>query len=64
MGRRPLLLGSCVLTVLGLFAMAALLGTRNAPAAAAAAASEGPLETWALMLLMMTVEYAVGAAAG
>ena len=81
LGRRPLLICSCAVTTLGLFAMYGILGLHTSvhhdhgvgalnttqgvvathgrllgyhgPAAAA--------ETWVLLILMMTVEYAVGA---
>ena len=53
-GRRPLLLASCALTVCGLFAVALLLGGGHARA-------ENPVELWTLLALLVTVEYAVGA---
>ena len=54
-GRRPLLLGSCVLTVVGLVSISLLLGPLHA------APSESSVALWGLLGLMVTVEYAVGA---
>ena len=54
-GRRPPLPGSCVLTVLGLTSISLLLGPLHA------APSESAVALWALLGLMVTVEYAVGA---
>ena len=54
-GRRPLMLGSCVLTVVGLVSISLLLGPLHA------VPSESAVALWTLLGLMMTVEYAVGA---
>ena len=59
-GRRLLLLGSCVLTAASLFAMAALLGWMEGTEGGGAASSS----SWSapsLLALMVAVEYAVGA---
>lgn len=55
LGRRPLLLCSCFLTVVGLLSIAFLLGVLHAVPAESATA------LWTLLLLMVVVEFAVGA---
>ena len=55
-GRRPLLLGSCFLTFVCLYSIAALIGLKSALAPAL-----GELHTPLLLSLMVAVEYAVGA---
>lgn len=55
-GRRPLLLCSCTLTVLGLLSIAFMLGVVHVTPS-----SEGGAQLWILLSLMVLVEYAVGA---
>ena len=62
LGRRPLIIASCGVAALGLFAMAGLLGLHSgAHDGHGAAHSAAAAETWVLLALMMAVEYAVGA---
>lgn len=55
-GRRPLLLGSCIVTVVGLFSVASMLFSTQADVSL----SGGGAELWILLALMVLVEFAVG----
>ena len=63
LGRRPLLICSCGVAALGLFAMSGLLGLHSSPhhGGHGARRPAAAAETWVLLVLMMVVEYAVGA---